>query len=224
MGSMYERLLQLPLFQGLTLDNLTHVLEKVKFHFEQYKPGETIKSEGDENKRLCFILDGELSKITRIEGVMPLSVQEFARGPYTFELSTLFGKHTTFRSSYQAESEIGVIFMHKRFLSDELQLFDVIHLNYRNQMCAQIQELENRLWASPPSTPEGRIASFMLQHVEQPTGKKIFRISKNHLANYVNESFSRTSLALKVLQQQGLLSYERDVITIPAIEKLSEIV
>jgi len=105
-----------------------------------------------------------------------------------------------------------------------LQLFDVIHLNYRNQMCAQIQELESRLWSLPPSNPMGRIVSFMLQHVEQPIGRKIFHLSKNHLANYVNESFSQTSLALKTLQQQGLLSYDRGVITIPAIEKLSEIV
>ena len=37
MDSMFDTLLQLPLFQGMTLDDLTLIVEKTKMHFEKKK-------------------------------------------------------------------------------------------------------------------------------------------------------------------------------------------
>ena len=43
--TMYDTLLQLPLFQGLCKDDFTSIIEKVKFHFHQFEAGEDILAE-----------------------------------------------------------------------------------------------------------------------------------------------------------------------------------
>lgn len=42
METMFDTLLQLPLFQGLAQEDFTRILEKVKLHFTKYKPGELL--------------------------------------------------------------------------------------------------------------------------------------------------------------------------------------
>ena len=37
--TMYDKLLQLPLFQGMSKFDFTDILEKVKIHFNKYEPG-----------------------------------------------------------------------------------------------------------------------------------------------------------------------------------------
>ena len=44
---MYDRLLQLPIFQGLSHDQLTVILEKVPFTFEKFRPNAYLVKAGD---------------------------------------------------------------------------------------------------------------------------------------------------------------------------------
>lgn len=46
METMFDTLLQLPLFQGLAQEDFTRILEKVKLYFTKYKPGELLLKEG----------------------------------------------------------------------------------------------------------------------------------------------------------------------------------
>jgi len=220
MPTMYDKLLQLPLFQGLTLEDFTNILSKVKFHFDNYQPEEVIAREGEVCKRVCFLLDGKVCKTTQIHGAAPLLVQETFAAPYVFELSSLFGKETVYRSTYQATTDASSMSMHKRFLIEELNIYPTIDMNYRNMMSAKVQELSSRLWSTPPESTQGRIAAFILNHVEQPQGRKLFMIQRTHLATYINESFSKTVTTLTEMQQDELLNYDRGVLVIPDAARL----
>ena len=46
METMFDTLLQLPLFQGLCHEDFTSILDKVKLHFIKHKVGETIIESG----------------------------------------------------------------------------------------------------------------------------------------------------------------------------------
>ena len=223
MATVYDKLLQLPLFQGLTLKDFTNILGKVTFHFDNCEPETLLAKQGELCKRLTFIVDGEVTKCTKIEGDAPMEVEETFEAPYIFELSSLFGKDTIYRSSYRTSSKANTMVMHKRFLLEELNAYSIVDMNYRNIMSAKVQELNRRLWSSPAPTSEGRMAAFFLHHVERAEGKKIFRILKANLAKYTNESFSKTASTLTSLQKQGLLSYEGGVLTIPDAARLLEL-
>ncbi len=223
MATMYDKLLQLSLFQGLTLNDFTDILSKVKFRFENYKAGDVIISEGEACKRVAFLLDGEILKKTVVTGDHPMEVNERLSAPLTFELSSLFGRQTTYRSTYIAQTDASVMWMHKRFLIEELNIYPIVDMNYRNIMSAQVQALNSHLWSAPASSEKGHLARFLLQHVELPQGPKVFHIQKADLAAFLNESFSKTSQILKEMQHEGLLTYERGLLTIPDAARLKEL-
>ena len=64
METMYDTLLQLPLFQGLCHNDFTEILEKVKIHFAKYQAGDTILTQGDVCDKLVFLLKGKISSNT----------------------------------------------------------------------------------------------------------------------------------------------------------------
>ncbi|MBQ9498688.1 MAG: Crp/Fnr family transcriptional regulator [Bacteroidaceae bacterium] len=223
MTTMYDKLLQLSLFQGLTLKDFTSILSKVKFRFEKYQAGDTIIREGDDCKRVAFLLDGEIMKKTVTSGEHPMEVNEWFTAPLTFELSSLFGLQTTYRSTYIACTDASVMWMHKRFLVEELNIYPIVDMNYRNIMSAQVQRMNDYLWSAPPSTDKGYAARFFLQRMEQMQGKKVFRALRADLAAHMNVSFNKVSVVLPELQKEGVLTYDRGVITIPEAARLKEL-
>ena len=46
-STMYDKLLLLPLFQGLCKEDFTSILEKVRLHFQKYTAGSRIVKQGD---------------------------------------------------------------------------------------------------------------------------------------------------------------------------------
>ena len=46
MDSMYDVLLQLPIFQGVSRNKISELIEKMKFHFLKYPDGEKIVTRG----------------------------------------------------------------------------------------------------------------------------------------------------------------------------------
>ena len=50
--SMFERLLQLPLFQGMTKKEIYEVISRVKLDFTNYQAGDEIVLQGDPCKSL----------------------------------------------------------------------------------------------------------------------------------------------------------------------------
>ena len=48
MDSMYEFLMELPLFKGVGFDKISEIIGTTKFHFLKYLEGETIVSAGDQ--------------------------------------------------------------------------------------------------------------------------------------------------------------------------------
>ena len=67
METMFDTLLQLPLFQGLCHEDFTNILEKVKLHFTRHKPGEPLIKSGEVCDQLLFLLKGRLSSVTGSE-------------------------------------------------------------------------------------------------------------------------------------------------------------
>lgn len=58
-STMYDKLLLLPLFQGLCKEDFTAILEKVRLHFQKYTAGSCIVKQGDYCNNIIFILQGE---------------------------------------------------------------------------------------------------------------------------------------------------------------------
>ena len=102
MNTMFDTLLQLPLFQGLAQEDFTNILGKVKLSFTKHKAGEVIVKAGDTCSQLIFVLKGEISSCTSSANTS-YSSTEYFQAPYVIEPQSLFGMSTSYVSAYTAQ-------------------------------------------------------------------------------------------------------------------------
>lgn len=219
MDTMFDTLLQLPLFQGLAEEDLTGILGKVKLHFTRHKAGETILKAGAPCEGLVFILKGEVALSTSSTD-SSYSFTEYFQAPYVIEPQSLFGMNTKYVSTYVADGGVRVVSIGKVFVLNELFKYEIFRLNYMNIISNRAQNLNNRFWGKTAGRAEQRISGFILDHVERPTGEKILKIKMEKLAQVVSDTRIGVSKALNSMQEAGLLELHRGEIIIPKVENL----
>ncbi len=219
METMFDTLLQLPLFQGLCHEDFTSILDKVKLHFIKHKPGETILKSGSTCDQLCFLLKGEISVVTTSQEDM-YTVIERMEAPYLIEPYSLFGMNTTYQSSYVARTEVHTICISKAFVLNELFKYEIFRLNYMNMVSNRAQTLYTKLWKPPTESLQDKIIRFVQTHIERPQGEKILKMKMEDLARYLEESRLNLSKVLNELKDKGLIELHRKEIVIPEIQRL----
>lgn len=219
METMFDTLLQLPLFQGLCHEDFTCILDKVKLHFIKHKAGETIIERGSPCKQLCFLLKGEVSAITSSKE-STYTVIEQIDAPYLIEPQSLFGMNTSYASSYVAHTEAHTVSISKAFVLSDLFKYEIFRLNYMNIVSNRAQNLYSRLWEEPTQDLRDKIIRFFLLHCEKPQGEKIFKVKMDDLARCLDDTRLNTSKVLNELQDNGLIELRRKEILIPDAQKL----
>ncbi|MFV0546704.1 MAG: Crp/Fnr family transcriptional regulator [Bacteroides sp.] len=221
METMFDTLLQLPLFQGLCHEDFTTILEKVKLHFTKHKPGEVIIRSGKPCDKLCFILKGKVllktfSKEDRFSFI------ERLEGPYVIEPQSLFGMNTSYVSDYVAYTETHTVSIDKWFVLHHLLEYEIFRLNYMNILTNRAQNLYAKLWEVPEVDLEKRIISFILSHTERFQGEKILKIKMEDFAQYLDCTRLSISKILNTMQKKQLIELKRKEIVISDIQKLIE--
>ena len=219
METMFDTLLQLPLFQGLCNEDFTSILEKVKLHFIKHKAGETIIENGSACTQLCFLLKGEVSIVTNSPQNI-YTVIEQMEAPYLIEPQSLFGMSTHYTSSYIAHTEAHTVSISKAFVLSDLFKYDIFRLNYMNIVSNRAQNLYSRLWDEPTLDLKGKIIRFFLLHCEKPQGEKVFKVKMDDLARCLDDTRLNISKTLNELQDSGLIELHRKEILIPDAQKL----
>lgn len=219
METMFDTLLQLPLFQGLAQEDFTRILEKVKLYFTKYKPGELLLKEGGACHELVFVLKGEIASSTS-SADSSYCFTEYFPAPFLIEAHSIFGMKTHYASTYRARTEVHTVSISKAFVVKELFNYEIFRLNYMNIISNRAQSLSNRLWAENTDNLERRIGNFILTHIERPAGRKTLKIKMEELAQVVNDTRVGVSRALNSMQEKGLLELHRGEMMIPNAEKL----
>lgn len=219
MNTIFDILLQLPLFQGLVVEDFTRILEKVKLHFAKQKTGETLVQEGTPCDRLIFILNGNIAATTK-SVQEHYSLTEYFEAPYLIEPQSLFGLYTTYSARYTATTPINSISINKEAVINDLLKYEIFRLNYLNIVSSQLQLLNKSTWGYTPDNVEARISNFIRTHLKRLQGSKSLKIKMEDLATIVNDTRNGVSKALNNMQDKGLLELHRGEIVIPAAEKL----
>lgn len=220
METMFDTLLQLPLFQGLCHEDFTNILDKVKLHFIKHKIGETIIESGSPCEQLCFLLKGEISIITTSKENI-YTVVEHIEAPYLIEPYSLFGMSTTYASCYVAHTEVHTFSISKSFVISDLFKYEIFRLNYMNIVSNRAQNLYARLWDEKSIHDlKDKIIYFFLSHCEKAQGEKIFKVKMDNLARCLDDTRLNTSKALNELQDKGVIELRRKEILIPDAQRL----
>lgn len=216
---IFDNLLRLPLFQGISKFDLSNIVSHTKFDFDTTAAGETIIKEGDPCTQLYFILSGKI-ELTHTSDDHSYHVVETTDTPCVIQPEHIFGLHQHYTCECNARTETKLVAINKKEILQLLNDYIIFRLNLLNMLSTRVQNLNQRPWHKAPDTLEERVTDFFVDHCHRPAGEKLFTIKMNQLAQEVGDSRLEVSRALNRLQDRGLLTLHRGRIYIPALEKL----
>ena len=216
---IYDRLLQFPLFQGMSRDDLEIVAGHTRFGFLKVTAGRQIIQVGDPCTHLYFLINGML-KIETFSDDRRYSVTEQMSSPYILQQESIFGYYQRYTHNFYALTDANFLTLDKEEVVRLSEDFLVFRLNLMNHLATQTQKLIQAQWRRNPLSLRERIVRFLFQHTLYPAGPKTFHILMERLAEEVNDSRLNVSRTLNRMQETGILELHRGRIEIPQLERL----
>ena len=220
--TMYETLLQLPLFQGMSKAELSEIIERVKFHFQKFETGNILFSQGDICDKIVFLLSGEIE----IETVAPCGSFSFAERynrPMILEFHSLFGIAPKYKATYTTLSNTALLTIDKQYMYNVLDRYEVFRMNLLNLLCNRTELLHNKIWSIKPEGLEGRLIHFIKSLCTTPQGSKILRIKMEDLASLLDDTRLNISNILNKWRNEGLIEMHRKEFIFHDVERLKTI-
>lgn len=218
---MYESLLRLPYFQGMSKDEITSILDKVAFDFHKLSDGETICERGERCDKFIIITNGEAtSRVDAPDDTYSLTEEICA--PYAIEPYSLFGQDTTFKRKYTAKGDCTILVIDKQYLFSEFTKYEIFTINLLNLISRRVQMQSYAIWNYTPKSIKGRIVQFIGMRCNSINGRKSIQIKMERLASILCETRLNVSKALNELQDAGYIELHRKEIIVPSLKRLIE--
>jgi CRP-like cAMP-binding protein len=216
---MYDRLLSLPLFLGMSQWDLHEVAAHTPLAFSTYETGDTIVSADDVSDSLLLLIHGDV--MSHMESYdREWSLDECLHSPYMHQPEHLFGWHQRYTRSLQALTPSQVLTITKGDVLTLLSQFQTIRFNLLNNLCIRAQRMSVLSWRALPIGITAKLLRWMDDACDSPVGSKTFHIRMTYLAQVLGESRLNLSRCLHDLEDQELLVMHRGEIEIPSMEQM----
>ena len=217
---MYDTLLSLPLFQGMSQVDFNSLLQKVRLDFVRYEEGSTIISAGERCKSFAFLINGSVeSSRSGMDG--NLIFMEQVDAPCLIEPYSMFGRAGSYQRTYTALTPCSFLMVDKQYIYTELGKYNICRMNLLNILSGRVQQLDSHMWTMEGMDLRGRITRFIKGLSDIQTGSKKMCVKMNYLATLMDATRLNVSRELNALEAEGLISLRRKEIFIPALEKLT---
>lgn len=213
MDSMYEILLELPLFKGASVARISEIVGKAKFHFLKYLPGERIIEAREECTHLKFIISGSVRVIaSNTDG--RFKVSQTLSAPDVICADFLFGRETRYPVDVHAVDTVAIVQVNKQDFLDILNLDRIFLFNYLNLVSVNAQKAVDGVLAVAAGALEERIA-FWIIALTQPGGTDI-RLQCRQRDLYSLFGVQRSSFlsTLGKMRDKGMIEYSNTEIRI----------
>lgn len=215
----HERLLELPLFQGMSRNDLEQVTASTKFRYLSFPKGRTIVKEGDACNRLLFLIKGKASA-TGLADDNGYSITEQFSAPDILQPERIFGLTQRYTRTFKAVTDCNFISLGKMEMLTLADNYEIFRLNLLNIICTQSQRLTRFPWRVKPKDIRHKIVRFIESRCLRPAGEKFVRIKMERLGEEISESRLNVSRTLNEMDREGSISLRRGEFHVYALEKI----
>ena len=222
MKSMFDILMELPLFRGVSRERMSKTVGSVKFHFLKYLPGETIVEADTACTHIKFIISGSArSKIVNPD--RRFKVTQTLTAPDVIAPDYLFGRATVYPCEVVAIEPTGIMQIAKADYMKILYSDEVFMFNYLNMLSMNAQKSVSGVLALTTGSIEERIA-FWIVALTQPGGTEIeLECRRRDLYSFFGVQRSSFIAALDGMKNSGLIDYTNDKIVFHSRKSLVEL-
>lgn len=217
--TIFERLVSLPLFIGMTHDEMNDIIAHTKLDFQKYSSGQQIIYADQPCNEIKILMTGSL-KLYAEPIDHSYRMEETISTPTLLEPERLFGLMPRYANDYRSEMKCSILSITKQDVFKLLSQYEIIHFNFMNIVSTRSQTDRLRLWMPQQSNIFKRISFFLTTHCMYLSGEKKLIITMQHLARLIGESRINTSDALHTMEKSDIIILQRNVITVPSLQKL----
>jgi len=206
MNSMYQQLMQLPLFQGVNADKISELVEKLPFHFLKFRNGEQIMAAGDPCSHMRFVVSGKVRLETSFTHVRVTLVQTLC-SPHVLAPDFLFGRDTSYPFTATADGPCGILQLRK---SDYIQMVNsdkVFLFNILNRLSMGSQGITTSLLSMSQGSAAERLAIIVEVLTTQSSTNVLLRYRQKDLATLLGTQRVTLIATLNRLREQGIVEY-----------------
>ena len=206
MNSMYDILLELPLFKGISRETLSELVTTIPLHFLKYEKNETLVNAGDPCNHIKFIIGGSVrSSITNND--KKFTVSQTLTAPDVIAPDYLFGRSTHYPCTVIANDSAAILQIDKKEYLRILNTDKVFLLNFLNILSMNAQKGVDGILALTSGTLDERLAYWILA-LTQKSGTDITLTCKTRdlylLFGVQRSSFMTT---LDSMKERGYIDY-----------------
>lgn len=220
---MYDILLSLPLFQGMSRSDLSEILAHVPLEFVKCGAGDYVVREAELCDRLIFLLDGEV-RVSEWSASHGYLVSQKLAAPALLQIDHLFGLYHHFTRDYVCLGPCRFLFIQKSVILDILNSYMVFRLNFLNMLSTLAHRYERALWRDEPESLAQRVCRFISGRVLVAKGGMEVKVLMRTLARELGSSRIDVSRALHQLQDLGLIKLKRGGFQVESVEKIMSFV
>ncbi len=218
-NSVYDKILELPLFQGHSREDLTAILSKVKVEFARYRKGQVVVRQDDPCRNIIFLIEGDVA-VSRTSLRKDILFSEQFSAFRSFGTETLFGLRRSYCYSITALNAVNTFVVDKEGVTGRLLNYEVFRYNLLNMLTTRIQRCQQVLWLPEEDETERSFVLLCKRNFIYPAGTKTIEGGMVALARMMNRPRIHVSNMLNALEKRRLVSLGRKKIIIPSFEKL----
>lgn len=222
MSSMLEQLMELPLFNGVSMTRMAKTVGELKFHFMKFPKDETVIHTGTVCENITFILSGSV-RSTLMNHSGRFAVSQTLRAPAVISPEYLFGKVTAYPNTVVALENTSVLQISKNDYIKMLNSDPVFLFNYLNTLSVTAQKGIEGILSLTAGDIDQRLAYWIATLTQKGgedielTGKKrdlytIFGVQRSSFDNAIERLASAgivesaSSTLIKIKDRPRLLS------------------
>ena len=201
---MFDKLLHLPLFQGVSHERLSETVEKVPFHFLKFKRGEKIIDCGERCTHVRFIISGRV-RMTYESRKLKFSISHDLNAPEVITPDYLFGLDTTYPFTLRATEECGILQLAKNDYVAMLQTDKVFLYNILNYVSRNSQSFKSQLLNAEQLTVTERLVVLVSAFTSQRATNVVIEFRQRDLCRILGARRPALMTAIEELSSMGLI-------------------
>lgn len=210
---MYETIMSLPLFKGVSKELVSTFLEKTNIQFVNFIDGDKIITKGDNCRFIKFLISGEV-KILSSNHAGTLIVEEFRSSGSVFSPEHLFGMDTTYPYDAIAVGNVCIMQFSKEQYINLLQTDSIYILNYLNYLSYHSQRPVYAIKSLLDGKFDSQLALLIMSLTDKDSTEINLICNKEYLMKMSNMSVAELDVALDKLKSDGLIEYNEYIIEI----------
>ena len=222
MDSIFEILMDLPLFQGVSREKLSELIEKTPLPDLKFRDGQPIVNVGDPCSHIRFVISGmavlETSNYTR-----RILVCETVSAPAVLAPEYLFGLDTCYPFTATAKGTCGVLQITKADYINILHSDKVFLFNALNILSRKAQQGASNLLAVSNGTIAERLALFVLSLTHHGAKEIVLSYKQKDMCTVLGVQRSSFITAMTKLHDDGAVRFNPTEIIITDRSKLLDI-